>query len=64
MKKPEFEKLDCKLFEPLSHSVLRQIRGGDTTHTSMPTYNTKCKCTIDDGYDKQDNTKKKKPPIA
>lgn len=64
MKKSEFETLDCKLFEPLSQSILRQIRGGHTTHTSMPTYNTKCKCTIDDGYDRQDPPKNKKRPIA
>ncbi|AEI47366.1 hypothetical protein [Runella slithyformis] len=62
MNKTEFESLDCKLFEPISYSVLKQIRGGDSTHTPMPTYNTKCKCNIDDGYTTQDPSKKKKRP--
>ena len=59
MEKSKFESLDSCLFEPISHSLLKQIRGGDHTNINMPTYNTKCNCTINDGYSTEDNKKKK-----
>ncbi|MCP1383086.1 hypothetical protein [Runella salmonicolor] len=64
MKKTEFERLDCKLFEPLNHSILKQIRGGDQTTSSMPTYNVNCQCSTTDATSREDSTKKKKKPIA
>ena len=64
MKKEEFESLDCKLFEPLTHSILKQIRGGDLTTSSILTYNINCQCSTTDTTSREDSTKKKKIPIA
>lgn len=64
MEKTKFETLNCKLFEPLSQSVLKQIRGGDQTTSSMPTYNPSCQCSVTDSTTREDSSKKKKKAIA
>ena len=58
-KKTEFESLDSSIFEPISLSLLRQIRGGDSTTSSMPTYNPACSCATSDTTTREDNKKKK-----
>lgn len=64
MKKEKFERLNCKLFEPLSQAVLKQIRGGDQTTRSIKTYNPSCQCTLTDTTTREDSPKKKRKSIA